>query len=197
MAENQIALDRSYPNPVHLNLVKIPTLLVHSPLLPSAENDALSVEKPSDESSVGASILAVDDVVQLSVNDDTAVSLQELRSSMMARGKKLVIPGVSSKSKRRKKGREAAQRRKKALMAVCSTSNSLSDSGIMHGNGRFWIKNTENEAQTLWALGKELGVSTKGQDEEVIGKMMQMEKRDQEMATSVANPGTAGNEVGN
>lgn len=62
--------------------------------------------------------------------------------------------------------------------------NSLSDTGIDLCNRRFWIKNSENEARTVWDLGKRMGAVYEGDEEEVVRRLVKMEQRDQALVNS-------------
>lgn len=45
-------------------------------------------------------------------------------------------------------------------------------------NRRFWVQNLGVEARNLWGLYKELRVSFVGDEDEMIQKLIAMEKRD-------------------
>lgn len=44
----------------------------------------------------------------------------------------------------------------------------------------FWAKNNDLESRNLLDLGRELGVTLKGSEEEAIQRLIQMEERDME-----------------
>lgn len=48
-----------------------------------------------------------------------------------------------------------------------------------------WLHGMEEEAGRIWSLGKDLGASTKGNDEEIVRKLLSMEQRDAQEAGEV------------
>lgn len=68
--------------------------------------------------------------------------------------------------------------RRQVRQQVFSAVSSLSDSGIYMGNKRFWLRNSEDEAKSIWDFGKLLGVTFSGKDKEMITRLVAMENRD-------------------
>lgn len=61
---------------------------------------------------------------------------------------------------------------------LLTMSDSLSDTGIANCNRRFWLQNVELEARKFWSFGKEIGVDFMGNHDEMVEKLIEMEKRD-------------------
>jgi hypothetical protein len=64
-------------------------------------------------------------------------------------------------------------------------SNSIEDSHIRMGNGRFISQTLEKEAEKMWDVGLSLGVSVKGNKREWLNKMVDLEKRDKTEARNI------------
>lgn len=73
----------------------------------------------------------------------------------------------------------AARGRKQGQM-ISPLCISMSDSEIRNCNDVFWLRHRENEARELWNLGKSLGLRFRGDDEEVIRQLIEMEVRDEQ-----------------
>lgn len=63
-----------------------------------------------------------------------------------------------------------------------SLSQSLSDSDVDNCNRLFWLRNAKYEARLLLDLGKELGMTCKGNEDEMLRKIQELEQRDKDMA---------------
>lgn len=105
----------------------------------------------------------------------------------------LVLHGDRSKPPRRKAsskgksksimsnmGGSTAAAKKKLRRFVHALSHSISDSDVFNYNRLFWLKNVDLEAKFLWEMGKELGVSCRGNEDEIIQRMVEMEQKDAE-----------------
>ncbi|GFZ09150.1 hypothetical protein Acr_20g0009580 [Actinidia rufa] len=83
-----------------------------------------------------------------------------------------------------KKGKQRGRRRKsssgvilRSAMAAASLSASISVGGVANRN-RLIL----DEAQAAWAIGKLLGMEYKGEEDEVVSKMVRMEEQDMKFA---------------
>ncbi|GAB4840943.1 hypothetical protein Ancab_021703 [Ancistrocladus abbreviatus] len=56
--------------------------------------------------------------------------------------------------------------------------NSIGDSNIANMNRLYLENQVREEARRIWEMGKSLGATYKGEDEEVIEKLVAMDKRD-------------------
>ena len=57
-------------------------------------------------------------------------------------------------------------------------SLAMSDSAIKNCNRIFWVKNDENEASSVWNVGKEAGYSHPGRENLIIGSLQALTSRD-------------------
>jgi len=74
-----------------------------------------------------------------------------------------------------------AEQRRKIRSAIHTISNSISDSEINNCNRLFWLKNGSLEVIRLWELGKQIGVTLNGKEEDIMLKLEELEKRDKEL----------------
>lgn len=66
-----------------------------------------------------------------------------------------------------------------------STCSSISDSRIELCNKRYWTRNSAEEAEKIWGLGKLLGVSFSGDNRDMVNRLSEMEDRDSEEFSNV------------
>jgi len=74
-------------------------------------------------------------------------------------------------------GRKALSPSSKVMRSEISIS-SISDNDVRNCNSRFWLENEESEAQKLWNIGKDLGLSFDGKEEVVLKSLQALEVRD-------------------
>lgn len=100
----------------------------------------------------------------------------------------------------RKKDNRGIQRsstsRKEVRHRMFSFCNSLSDSNIENCNRVFWLNNTRLEAANMWELGKELGVTHTGNEDEILSRLIELENRDAGQNTGEADVNDAGRTIG-
>lgn len=70
----------------------------------------------------------------------------------------------------------AARKQVRAVLYSSCNSSSESDGGVEGRN--FQFNNKEEEALNMWELGKEIGVSYAGGDEDMVAKFVELENRD-------------------
>ncbi|GAB4839489.1 hypothetical protein Ancab_029013 [Ancistrocladus abbreviatus] len=87
--------------------------------------------------------------------------------------------GTVSSQKRRKltQGKQRVVEDLQHTDSVQLTELSIGDSSIQNMN-KLFLQNIKNEATEIWKVGKQLGVSFEGRDEEVIAHLCQLETRD-------------------
>lgn len=66
--------------------------------------------------------------------------------------------------------------RKETRQQMLSLCDSLLDSAVANCNRRYWLQNLEGEAKKLWCLGKELGTVFEGNEDEIVERLIEMEK---------------------
>ncbi|XP_057427959.1 uncharacterized protein LOC130721213 [Lotus japonicus] len=90
----------------------------------------------------------------------------------------------------------ASDSRRATRQHVLSVCNSLSDKTVANCNRRFWLQNVEGEAKKLWRLGEEMRAVFKGSEEEIVERLIEMEKRDQQGWTKMTSMARDGEEDG-
>ncbi|XP_057415291.1 uncharacterized protein LOC130710149 [Lotus japonicus] len=118
--------------------------------------------------------------------------------SLLRRPRNLGSSLASSSSKQVRSGPSIMQRgdSEVEVRSNSTPTGPHSKSKAREHNKAKWLRGREKEAQKIWAMGQELGVTATGDASEVILQLIDMENRDAEMAGAqggaVSNGGQAG-----
>ena len=91
-------------------------------------------------------------------------------SSKQYNGKLISITTTSSMN--------TTQQRCQIRSAIYNLYNSISDTDIVNCNRLFWMRNSSTEANRIWNLGKQLGITFTGDENQILEQLQKMEERD-------------------
>ncbi|GLT29949.1 hypothetical protein SLA2020_047780 [Shorea laevis] len=164
----------------------------HSRVLLEAKGQTVSKKTNGSESEVGdssedsrnevgefwAGLASEAELYQLRMEENRQRKVRKSRGdrNKKAKGKKkqIVAGHMRSDPERTKEGGDQVENRAE----ISQKGNSNSESGTNNCNMRFSLRSWEEEASELWAVGKKLGLVRRGNEEEIIKRLGEMEKRD-------------------